>query len=835
METLLDLVGRIEALGSREAVRWTNGVRAWVWSYDDLDRRIHAFAGFLDRSGIGHGDRIILWSENRPEWIAAFWGALLRGVVVVPVDHHSSADRVRGIRDETDARLTVFGERVDPTGLGESTFPGAGLHDLPEGRANTNASIGPDDVVEILYTSGTTATPKGVVHRHRHIVANLGPIAAEIDRYRRWARPFQPIRFLELIPLSHMFGQSMGVFVPPVLGGSVVFMQGLDPSAVRRVVRTERVSVLVSVPRMLQGLRNHVERHFPTAGDLSRPAGGILRRWWRHRAVHRAFGWKFWAFVVGGARLDESMEAFWARIGLLVVQGYGLTETSPVVAVNHPFHARRGTLGKAIGGQQVRLADDGEILVRGPSVVEEYLGAGGTRTSTVDKEGWFHTGDIGEMDQEGRLRYRGRKKDVIVTAEGTNIHPDDLEAVLNRVPGVQDSVVVPSGGPEGERPHAVLILAPGTDPEAVIDEANRHLEAIEQLRSWSIWPGEDFPRTASTFKVQRRRVAETVRGESPEAGEPAGFADFVARSTGIPRTRLDDPGTRLDDIGLTSLERVELLAGIEERYGVELDEAAFFSIGTIGAMARMVEAGRDRIPAAASPAATRKERRGQRVSPPRWARRFPARATGAALRTLLVRPLLRHFVRVEAIHAERLAAAEAPVVFAATHTSHLDTPVIFEALGPRWRGRIAPAMRQEYFFPPGERAPWRRRLAYVMACVTFRGYPLPQQMGQVRDALRYTGELVGAGYCPLVFPEGRLSPDGAIHEFRPGIGFMAAHLEAPVLPLRIEGAFGVFPEGSRWPGKGTVKVRVGEPVIYRKGESYTAFTARLERAVREMS
>jgi 1-acyl-sn-glycerol-3-phosphate acyltransferase len=190
---------------------------------------------------------------------------------------------------------------------------------------------------------------------------------------------------------------------------------------------------------------------------------------------------------------------------------------------------------------------------------------------------------------------------------------------------------------------------------------------------------------------------------------------------------------------------------------------------------------------------------------------------------------------VEAIHAERLAAAEAPVVFAATHTSHLDTPVIFEALGPRWRGRIAPAMRQEYFFPPGERAPWRRRLAYVMACVTFRGYPLPQQMGQVRDALRYTGELVGAGYCPLVFPEGRLSPDGAIHEFRPGIGFMAAHLEAPVLPLRIEGAFGVFPEGSRWPGKGTVKVRVGEPVIYRKGESYTAFTARLERAVREMS
>jgi long-chain acyl-CoA synthetase len=386
MVTLLDLVENFQALERREAVRWTDGSRTRVWSYADLGDRMQRFAAFLERSGMGRGHRIVVWSENRPEWIAVFWGALLRGVVIVPIDHHASPERVRRVGDEAGASLIVAGRRREEIDAG-ALVPRFAIDEvdrLPAGSAPVaDLEIGPDDIVEILYTSGTTADPKGVVHRHRHIVANLNPIAAEIERYRHWARPFQPIRFLDLIPLSHMFGQAMAVFVPPILGGAVVFSSDLDPGSVQRTIRAESVSVLVTVPRVGAGLRRHVERRFASVRQQPSIEGSILARLWRHRRIHGAFGWKFWALVVGGARLDEALEAFWTGIGVLVVQGYGLTETSPVVTVNHPFRTRRGTLGRAIRGLEVALADDGEILVRGPSVVEEYIGREGTTTRSA--------------------------------------------------------------------------------------------------------------------------------------------------------------------------------------------------------------------------------------------------------------------------------------------------------------------------------------------------------------------------------------------------------------------------------------------------------------------
>src|SRR5947207_12141642 len=210
------------------------------------------------------------------------------------------------------------------------------------------AQVSPDDIVEIVYTSGTTGEPKGVVHRHRNICSNLRPFRNEIAKYRKWARPFQPIRILDLLPLSHMFGQSQGLFIPLFLEGSVAFTSEIHPGKIIDFVHDNRISVIVSVPRILENLKNEVERG--------------------NRQVHRRFGWKFWAFVVGGARVDPELEEFWKVLGFAVIQGYGLTEASPVIAVNHPFHAKTGSLGKAVEGQEVTIAPDGEILVRDESV-----------------------------------------------------------------------------------------------------------------------------------------------------------------------------------------------------------------------------------------------------------------------------------------------------------------------------------------------------------------------------------------------------------------------------------------------------------------------------------
>src|SRR5262249_52054847 len=200
-----------------------------------------------------------------------------------------------------------------------------------------------------------------------------------------------------------------------------------NPQDILRQIRQRRISVLVSVPKILEVLREHVVQIAPEAAHASAGAPHWLVRWWRYRRVHRLFGWKFWSFVVGAAPLDPGLEEFWSRLGFLVIQGYGLTETAPIVAVNHPFHARRGTVGKPIAGVEVRIAPDGEILVRGENVTSGYFNAS---PDGAFEDGWFHTGDIGAIDADGHLSVRGRKKEMIVTPEGFNVFPEDVERAL---------------------------------------------------------------------------------------------------------------------------------------------------------------------------------------------------------------------------------------------------------------------------------------------------------------------------------------------------------------------------------------------------------------------
>ncbi|MSS72982.1 MAG: hypothetical protein EXS64_16040 [Candidatus Latescibacteria bacterium] len=600
MTTLLDLLPEIRRLGDREANRFSDGLRTYTLSYRQLHARIGGFVRELDRRGFRKGDRLLLWGENRPEWAIVFWGCLARGVEVVPIDFHTSDRLVRRVQQEVNARLLVYGQTVQPGEIGGERLSFSQMDALGEADTFEVSAVSPDDVVEIVYTSGTTGEPRGVIHRHRNICANLRHFRPEIDRYKKVLRPLQPIRILDLLPLSHMFGQSLGLFIPLLVGGAAVFMLDLRPGAMIETVRRERVSFLVSVPRLLQNLQNEVMRRF----DLP-PSGkerGLLRRWWRHRRVHTAFGWKFWGFVVGGAQVEASLEAFWSRLGFLVVQGYGLTETSPVVAANHPFAPRRGSLGKVVKGLEVKIAPDGEILVRGESVVSEYLGPGGS-VEQVSEDGWFHTGDIGEIDGEGGLHYRGRKKDVIVLASGLNVHPQDVEAVLNRLPEVREGVVVGVRKDLEDQVHAALILRdPSADLESLIQKANWDLKPHQRIRGWSIWPEDDFPRTPSTLKVKRREVAERLRadqGPNPQKSEATGLEGILTRMTG--RSDIQPDQRLVEDLGLSSLERVDLLSELEEQYGVELDEETFTRLSTVGELKKWLERTEDAPPPSPSP------------------------------------------------------------------------------------------------------------------------------------------------------------------------------------------------------------------------------------------
>jgi long-chain acyl-CoA synthetase len=319
-----------------------------------------------------------------------------------------------------------------------------------------------DQLAEILFTSGATGEPKGVTITHRNILANLRPIAGGIEKYRKYMGPFRPIRFLNLLPLSHMFGQSMAALIPPLIAGEVYFTSGYSPRDVAHLVRRRRISVLVCVPQMLELLRGEVELRFPEAKEPRR-SGKWYGSWWQYRRVHGWLGWKFWAFVVGAAPLDPELEEFWRRLGFVVIQGYGLTETAPVATLNHPFETKKGSVGKAIGGVEIRIAPDGEVLLRGENVTPGYYGAEAGAAGILDGEGWLHTGDLGELDAEKRLRILGRKKEVIIGGSGLNVYPEDVERVVNAVAGVRESAVVgrKAAGSASEEVFAVLVLEAG--------------------------------------------------------------------------------------------------------------------------------------------------------------------------------------------------------------------------------------------------------------------------------------------------------------------------------------------------------------------------------------
>ena len=236
----------------------------------------------------------------------------------------------------------------------------------------SGVEINPDDIIQIVFTSGATAEPKGVIITHRNILSNIVPVENEIHKYRKLERPFHPVRFLNLLPLSHLFGQTMATFIPPMIGGTVVFQRSYHPEEIVEHIHSRRISVLVSVPKILEVLRDYILREFP---ETRNPPEKMhwMRRWWHFRRVHRVFGFKFWAMITGAAPLDPAVETFFLRLGFLVIQGYGLTETAPIVTLNHPFHTRPGTVGTPVGGVELKLAPDGEVLVRGGNVSPRIL------------------------------------------------------------------------------------------------------------------------------------------------------------------------------------------------------------------------------------------------------------------------------------------------------------------------------------------------------------------------------------------------------------------------------------------------------------------------------
>jgi long-chain acyl-CoA synthetase len=860
--------------GDAPALIVHRGNRQLISTWNEIAALADRFAAELVRREIPMGERAVIWGQNGPAWIAAFFGCVQRGVVAVPLDPAGALDFANRVIADTQPRLIVGDAPLLRELAGE--LPKLSFDDFPTALPPSPPSslrepaLTLDTPFQILFTSGTTAEPKGIVHTHRNVLSSLDPVEREIKRYLKYERIFHPLHFLHTLPLSHVFGQFMGLWIPPLLGAEVHFETRLQAQRLIETIRDEQISVVCSVPRVLDLLRAHLIALDPALEAATQAAAGksVWRRWWRFHKIHRLFGYRFWAFVCGGAALSHELEEFWTSMAFLLVQGYGMTETSALITLNHPFKAGKGTIGKILPGRDVRITDEGEILVRGDMVSRATWQHGALHQN--DSE-WLATGDLAQRDAEGQLRFVGRKSQVIVTPSGLNVHPEDVEAALNAQSGVEASAVVPLLTTAGTEPVSVLLFR-GSEQQAhqAVIAANRLLAEYQQIHQWRLWPGLDLPRT-STGKVRRPSVTEWVNAQQAPTTNGAVSDPLLALILSISHanagTTADD--ARLsEDLGLDSLGRVQMQSELEERLGLTLDDLALERVVTLGDLRHELGLHGDgaappvssqEIPAATATPAARAvtedapRRTGEEDIYPRWPWWWPF----WLIRVLYLELVSQFFVwflgnpRVErsaSLDSARSAKLRPgrPVLIVANHVTAYDLALILYGLPGPMRRHVATAMAGNMlrdFRHMRNVGPQNMRhgsklldllgpAAWLLITALYNVFPLPRSAG-FRRSFQHAGEALDRGYSVAVFPEGFRTATG-LQPFRPGIGLLVKESDVPVVPVGLVGLSELKRQGKGWFRSGKLAVRIGEPIQFTQDDTPEQITARLYDAVKTL-
>jgi long-chain acyl-CoA synthetase len=825
MRTLDEALDLLAARGDAVSFRMRTEFRSFPISGREAAARALRIAAVLRGMGVGRGDRVVIRGPNGPDWGLALLAVFRLGAVAVPLDARASLEFTSRIAAATKARAAVLSRRGPP---GPADLPTLLMEEIDariaaeRGPDPPAAGVSPGDTAEILFTSGTTGAPKGVVLTHGNIAANVVDLA-------KLARAGEDDVALSMLPLSHMFEQSVGYFLPIVAGAPVVYLDTLKPTAIVRALREERVTVAVMVPRILKGLMLGVKRE--TEGGLKGAwfratwaAAGALPEGLRRlafRPIHASFGGRVKRFFSGGAPLEPEVEAFWDRLGFEILQGWGLTETSPVLTCARPGDRRLGSVGRFLDSVEHRFEPNGEVLVRGPSVFGGYLDDP-KRTAEVLQDGWFRTGDLGEL-RDGFLFLKGRSKDLIKTPGGLNVYPEDVEAALRADASVRDACVFGLPGDRGEEVGAALLPWPGRglDPRAVVAGANARLEEGRGVARAVLWPGEDFPRTP-TMKVQKFKVREAVLGGtlSDAKSAPTGSEDpvlgLLEKLARRPAAEVKDEHRLGPDLGLDSLDLVDLVSSLEDRCNMDLDEGDVGPETTVGRLREMVRE-RKAVDAGGLPS---------------WPRSWWAAAGRWAFRNLLFFPLFRCVVRLEVRGTENLAGIEGPVIFAPNHLSHLDAPAVLLALPRAVRRRTGCAAWKEYWEPPGASLPKRAFLQSLRLLLTM-GLPMVPvaQTRAYRRSLRGVGTMLDAGWSLVFFPEGERSRTGERLPFRQGIGIVAGAMRAKVVPVKVANFHKLLARDSFWPKRGPGSVVFGRPMEFPADMEPARIAREVEKAV----
>ncbi len=789
---------------------------------------VDGLASQLAALGIGSGDRVVVWLPNHwrtPVYLFALWKL---GAVVVPFDREMNPEAAARIIDSVAARCVVVGSGERPAWV-----RGAGLIEWWEPDPVDQASVAekawtrPDeDLALISFTSGTTGEPKGCMISHANLLVQVHSCFERI--------PVGPgSRFASILPLSHLFELTAGLLYPLAAGAAVHYVPSRRGPDIVRVLAEQHITHMMVVPQLLAAMGEALETRLaaalsPSLYQMLIRAAERLPMTARRRVfwpIHRRIGGQLGTIVCGGAPLPVATQRFWELLGVRVIQGYGTSECSPGIAVGRADGTTPpGSVGPPLRGVEVRVDSDGELLVRGPNVMAGYW-KDPARTAAVLRDGWYATGDLARIDDDGNIWLMGRARDLIVLPSGLKVWPDDVEAVLRSHPAVKDAVVlaVPASG-GGASLHAYLLRAGGCisihDVSEIVAVCNARLAQHQRVASASWWEGDDFPRTA-LLKVRRHllplpKPESTVEVESILAAD-----DPVSQAiAGVARVPAVGPEQTLGDLAFDSLRLVELALALEEKTGKPVGDADLRLEMTVEQVRGLLL----QVPAA-EPAAGSQPLVQMPLWPYTWGRSL--RFLSAPL-DLLYRLSI---TRTTIVGVEHLRGLPAGVIVAGTHHSFPDLPLVRYALarsGAIKTDRMVTAIAAGGFNSGGPSVTglglylWYGILALGL-------YPLHQEANR-EASLRGLARVAAVGNSIAIFPQGVHATRAAERagdptaRFRPGVAHLARALRAPVVPFGLAGTEAVMPYA---PAQFHGRLIAGIPISIRRGPLAIAFGAPL--------
>ncbi len=845
--------------GTGDAGRGDDWVR---YTYGELYRLAQNNAQKLAAMGVGRGDRVVLCGDNCPEWVIGYFSASCAGATVVPLDRQWRPEDIAEIAQFVEAKAAIVGNNLaDPIAQALSLIG----HEIPiltfsqlTQTADAFRSMPrpsslvprPDDVASIIFVTGPTVEPRGAMLTHRNFLSNLRAIVKVLP-------PMHSDHFLSLLPLHHAFAFTGELLVAIWAGATITYPENLRSKTVLETMQQVGVTALIGVPRVFQILHESIHAEVRRRGrwawltfQFLKKFSLLVRRLTGQNigrklfaTVHRQFGGKLRALISGGAALPPHIFDDFTAMGFLLCEGYGLTEASPVVTVNPMHRPKRGSVGKPLPGVEVVIANPdergvGEILVRGPNVFAGYF-RNPEATQRILRDGWLHTGDLGYFDRDGYLYITGRVKDVIVTAAGKNVYPEELERKLAGIAGVKELCVIGVWDEEtlGERPHLVVVPEPqwASSPEK-LREFERRLREEVQRRSQTL-PSyqriaqvhivtDELPKTIA-LAPDRAAVRAMVTGRgtrgagrvqiavtSPQSPVPSPLPSLaepiiaaIAHLTKQPKERIG-VSARLDELGIDSLLRVELTALLETRFRTSLPESAIAEAQTVGELVEILaERLGGTVPETSAPEdgaaliITRLLSPEARKEAERWVKETKFQRWVRRLTRKLLARIYKRWFDFEAHGLENLPSSGAFII-AANHASHMDTGAIIVGMGERAEDLFVLGARDYFFNTP---------LKGWFFHTFLRVVPFDRTVNPL-EGLRIAAAILQSGYPLLIFPEGTRSVTGSLQPFKPGLGLLAIETGVPVVPALIEGTFEALPKGRLLPRRSKIKVTFGEPV-----------------------